>query len=210
MKNKILPIFSLLFFLGCASTSPTVTHPPIDEAIQKEAREMHALTDEELLTQEENLGIILGKTQFEGVLQKEYVKLILEDEETKQSFEMHIGSQAGSFPHGYFFVELPVGHYTISAISIPVATTTQATEKLNISFNVLSQKITYVGTLKIVGTKETIKLGGLPVIKPGFEYIVEILNEFQDARELFKSKFGSAQDDIEVELMQNNLVEKTK
>ena len=58
----------------------------------------------------------------------------------------------------------------------------------------------------MVGTKEKIKLGGLPVIKPGFEYTVEVLDEREEGAEAFRRNYPNFLHDISVKLMQVNVV----
>ena len=132
---------------------------------------------EELEDYTQQKGVIISKTDFQGLLETRYVKFLFEDQnDPKHKFQLHIGDKSGqqSFPWdvktvnpGYFFVELPAGHYKISSVTIPVGSTT-ATEAMDVNVEVIPNTVCYVGTLKMVGTKEKIKLGGVPVIKPGF------------------------------------------
>lgn len=143
-----------------------------------------------------------------------YVKFLFEDQEdSAHKFQLHIGenSEQQTFPWnvktvkpGYFFVELPAGKYKISSVSIPVGSTT-ATEEIDISLEVIPNTICYAGTLKMVGTKEKIKLGGLPIIKPGFEYTVEVLDEREEGAEAFRRNYPNFPNDITIKLMRVNV-----
>lgn len=159
-------------------------------------------------------GIVFAKTDFQGVLQATYVKLLFEGQVgSKEKFYLHIedtSSDRETFPWdiktvkpGYFFIELPAGQYKISSIAIPVGTTSAA-EEMNIGFEVMAGQVVYMGTLKVVGTKETIKLGGVPVIKPGFEYVIEILDEQQEGIAAFRQRYPNFSAAITTKLMQVN------
>lgn len=144
-------------------------------------------------------GVILAKTDFQGVLLTNYVRLGVKGPlgASVEKFQIHIGEKTGqkTFPWeiktvqpGYFTLELLEGQYEIFDITIPVAATT-ATEAVNIHFEVLPDAVTYLGTLQLVGTKERIKLGGVPVIKPGFDYDVRILNQENEGLQIFQQRF---------------------
>ncbi|MCA9402000.1 MAG: hypothetical protein KC713_10250, partial [Candidatus Omnitrophica bacterium] len=126
-------------------------------------------------------GLIFAKTDFQGVLKTSFVRLLLEDQANpNQKLQLHIGNKTDvgflwdfkTVEPGHFFIELPEGKYRIVSISIPVGTTL-AQEEMDVSFEVFPNQATYLGTLLVVGTKEKIKLGGVPVIKPGFEYTLK-------------------------------------
>ena len=102
---------------------------------------------------------------------------------------------------GYFFVELPAGQYKISSIAIPVGSTI-AQEESHIYFEVIADTITYVGTLKLVGTKEKIRLGGVPVIKPGFEYTAQVVDEQKEGLAVFQERYPGVPSQIQVKLME--------
>ena len=160
-------------------------------------------------------GVVFAKTDFQGLLETRYVKFLFEDlENPAYKFQLHIGenSDQQTFPWdvktvkpGYFFVELPVGRYKISTVSIPVGST-MATEKMDVTLEVVPNTACYVGTLKMVGTKEKIKLGGLPVIKPGFEYTIEVLDERAEGIEAFRRNHPNFLHDISIKLMQVNVI----
>ncbi|MCK4881566.1 MAG: hypothetical protein KAS92_00920 [Candidatus Omnitrophica bacterium] len=177
--------------------------------------ELQNIKGEELEGYVQKKGVVFSKTDFQGLLETRYVKFLFEDtEDPMHKFQLHIGenSDQQTFPWdvktvkpGYFFVELPVGRYKISSVSIPVGST-MATEKMNVTLEVVPNTICYAGTLKMVGTKEKIKLGGLPVIKPGFEYTVEVLDEREEGAEAFRLNYPNFLHDISVKLMQVNVV----
>ena len=177
--------------------------------------ELQNIKGEELEGYVQKKGVVFSKTDFQGLLETRYVKFLFEDiGDPTHKFQLHIGenSDQQTFPWdvktvkpGYFFVELPVGRYKISSVSIPVGST-MATEKMNVTLEVVPNTICYAGTLKMVGTKEKIKLGGLPVIKPGFEYTVEVLDEREEGAEAFRRNYPNFLHDISVKLMQVNVV----
>ncbi len=144
-------------------------------------------------------GVVFAKTDFQGVLNTNDVTFFLEDtEDTAHQFQLHIAPKS---PHsGYFFIELPAGRYKISSISIPVGSTT-ATEESHIYFEVTPDTIAYLGTLSLVGLKEKIKLGGVPVIKPGFEYSVQIIDEHDEGILVFQQQYPHISLPIQVKLM---------
>lgn len=228
MKQIKVILIGLLFLSGCTaihktttsqeSKTPTATQKAIPQEAKKETSFSHqpvkAPAQEEV--QEEELvpkGIVFAKTDFQGVLKSSFVELFVESlEDPDNKFQLHIGDKSSlqKFPWevktiepGYFFLELPVGKYKMSSISIPVGST-MAVEKLDVSFEVIQDKAVYLGTLQVVGTKEKIKLGGVPVIKPGFEYSVMILDESQEGFSVMKQKYPEFSADILVELMQTN------
>lgn len=161
-----------------------------------------------------DIGLIFAKTIFEGVVKTSYVELIIVDQDSPdQKFQLIIGDKERqkSFPWkvqtvkpGYFFIELPQGHYRIQSMAIPVGTT-KAQEEVDIVFDVNAQKATYLGTLKILGTKEKVKLGGVPVLQPGFEYNVNVVNEESEAYEEFQFHFPEYPDPVITNLMQVNM-----
>ena len=69
------------------------------------------------------------------------------------------------------------------------------------SKEVQENKILYLGTLKVVGEKEKIKLGGVPIIKPGFDYSIEISDERQEAFEELQKRFPDWIEETDVFLM---------
>lgn len=156
-------------------------------------------------------GIVFAKTDFQGVLQATYVKLeIVEVKDEQQSYQLIIGDKSQQSPlpwsgqtvqPGYFFIQLPAGEYRIPSISIPVGAT-MATEEMHIRFTVQPEKVVYLGTLKVIGTKERIKLGGVPVIKPGFEYTVEVIGEQVEAIRIFHKRYPNIPLKVGVDLME--------
>ena len=161
----------------------------------------------------EPVGIVFAKTQFEGVLKTSYVRLaIVNLEDPAKTFELQIGEKTAPQPFsfnvktvnpGYFFIELPSGPYRFSSVSIPVGGAT-ATEPLDVTFQVLPDQINYLGTLRLNGTKETIKLGGVPVIKPGFEYQAQVIDELQEGIATFKQRYPNVPGTLTNQLMRIN------
>ena len=152
-------------------------------------------------------GVIFGKADFRGVLKVEYVKLMIVDEGAPgKTYELFFGDRTGdssaSVQPNYFFLELPDGKYRIIAISIPVGTTL-ATEKTDIAFTVEKGSLIYLGTLRVTGTDQRIRFGAVPLIRPGFDYRVDILNEKEEAVREFRQRYPLIKNAINVQLMQN-------
>ncbi|MCK5179425.1 MAG: hypothetical protein KAR32_07830, partial [Candidatus Omnitrophica bacterium] len=226
--KKILVILIIGFiFSGCVSLQKVSLPEDLSEEAVKvdeesfkdisespdPSSELQDIKSEELAGYVEKKGVVFAKTDFQGLLETRYVKFLFENlEDSTHTFQLHIGenSDQQTFPWdvktvkpGYFFVELPVGRYKISSVSIPVGST-MATEEMDVTLEVIPDTVCYVGTLKMVGTKEKIKLGGLPVIKPGFEYTVEVLDEREEGIKVFRQDYPNFLQDISIKLMQVN------
>jgi hypothetical protein len=166
--------------------------------------------DKALKSYVQKKGVVFAKVDFQGVLKAAYVKLLFDGQgEHAQRFYLQIEDNPGEYPlwgkgktvkPGYFFIELPSGSYKISSLSIPVGSTL-ATEPIDISFEVIPNTVVYMGTLRVVGTKEKIKLGGLPVIQPGFEYEAEILDEREEGVFAFHQRYPNTSVDIRTQIM---------
>ena len=224
-------ILIIIFFvtIGCVATSkhkkpagPTnivatpilkVEVKPLGEQESTKLKEIVS-EDSQPIEQEIKTGNIFAKMYFEGVVKTSYIQLsIVDKSDENKAYELYIGDKEKQkdFPWeiqkvspGYFFIELLPGAYKFRKISIPVGSSV-ATEKMDIDFEVGEGKIYYLGTLKVVGTKEKIKLGGVPVIKPGFEYSVELLNEHEEAFNEFNKHFPDLNEEVEIKLMNVNL-----
>lgn len=223
--KKFLILFIAGFILsGCVSLQKVSAPPEILKKIEIEQKEgesevvlahpeLQNIKGEELEEYAQKKGVIFAKTDFQGLLETRYVRFLFEDQEdTTHKFHLHIGESSGqqTFPWdvktvkpGYFFVELPAGRYKISSVSIPVGSTT-AIEEMDVRLEVLPNTISYVGTLKMVGTKEKFKLGGVPVIKPGFEFTVEVLDEREEGAAAFSHHYPNFPHDVSIKLMQVN------
>ena len=220
VKYKLLISYVLFVSIaaGCAGVKKQPTLPRAGTSHQVKVIPKPALVSKQLRNIEDNemqdyvqkQGVVFGKTDFQGVLKTIYVKLLFEHvTDPDKRFQLYIGDSSSqdeslfdvkTVSPGYFFIELPQGRYKISSVSIPVGSTL-ATEDIDVEFDVLPDSITYMGTLKIDGTKERIKLGGVPVIKPGFEYTLEILDEQKDGISMFRQKYPTVNKNIEVHLM---------
>lgn len=214
MKRKNFSYSSFLFSLilpflisGCATTKSTVVLDSKPAEVSKTVVE-ETLPKTSIETKEGDLkdqkkpvikkGFVFAKTDFQGVVKTAYVSLFFEHLENPEiKYNIYIGDKedlsllnldAKTVEPGYFLIELPEGPYKISTISIPVGTT-KATEALDIRIDVVGGSTIYAGTLQVLGTKEKIKLGGVPVIKPGFDFVVNILNEKVEALAVFDEKF---------------------
>lgn len=213
MKNILYSCFLLISLssslTGCAGVSAgkaAAVSAQMNKAVAVSASAEEALA-------EVPLGTVFAKTEFSGVVQTSYIELSIVDQadETK-TYTLVIGdkSRQMSFPWkvqtvqpGYFFIELPVGTYHIHSISIPVGSTT-ADEPMDVVFHVKEGKVVYLGTLKVMGTKERIKLGGVPVLKPGFEYLAEVIDERAEALLQLRERFPQLTGEIEFGLMTIN------
>lgn len=208
--NLAVIIFLFNFVLcGCAGlkggtqSGPAAAHPP--SSTGSAARE-HKAKPRHL-----PLGMVFAKTEFTGVVQTSFIELSFVDEnDRRRTYKLVIGDKTKNRPFpwkvqsvqpGYFFVELPAGKYRIDGISIPVGTS-RADEPMDISFQVGEGKINYLGTLKVGGTKQTIKMGGVPLIKPGFEYFAQVVDERQEAVREFHRRFPQVTKPLEFNLMQ--------
>ncbi|HLF17667.1 MAG TPA: hypothetical protein VI749_02090 [Candidatus Omnitrophota bacterium] len=210
-----------LFVLGC-SISREIASPPVEVTTSQsvtvaslpQAQQTGDVSDQEqepLEAEEIKTGVLFAKTNFQGALEKTYVRLLFEDLEVEQNkFNLYIGEKSAlqAFPWdaktvqpGYFFIELPAGKYRISSLSIPVGST-QATENMDITLEILPEKVVYAGTLVVNGTKEKIKLGGVPVLRPGFIYTALIMNEKEEALTVFRQRYPDQSKEVVTQLMQ--------
>lgn len=218
-----LILMMMVTLYGCATGSQQIKNETVAPAVQSadkvetvnierpdKSKDLANIRQEDIEASAEKKGVIFAKTDFQGVLQKSYVKLIFETiEEPVEKYQLFVGDVDASskFPWevnavqpGYFYIELPEGSYRLSSLSIPVGST-QATEETNLMFDVTASQVTYLGTLKVIGTKEKIKLGGVPVIKPGFEYTIEIHDEKDEAVEMFHKQYPQVTTEIRTNLM---------
>jgi len=219
----IIVIFMLFIVSGCATIQkdiiPQQKIPPLRDLdkqkedkpkIQKDSLGLKNIQGKDLEGYADQKGVIIAKTDFQGVLKTSYIKLMFEDiADPSKKYQLHIAGQSSeetlpweviTVEPGYFFIELPASQYRISSVSIPVGTT-MATEDINITFEVKSNEISYIGTLNVVGTKEKIKLGGMPVIKPGFEYDVAIFDEREEGITAFRRRYPGILNKITINLM---------
>ena len=220
MFQHFLTLALVLVLIGCASSRVSKQHPAFSKSLAaQQAGTPAAPTDAPLLPQESPestaVNMVFAKTAFEGVTKTSYIEFMLTNlAEPGKTYELIIGdkaSQSGlpwkmkTVEPGYFFIELPVGDYRIRSIAIPVGTT-QAVEPIDITFTVHPDEATYLGTLMIIGTKEKIKLGGIPVIRPGFEYKAGILDQHEEAVRELKKNYPDLSMPIKVQLMRINSI----
>ena len=143
-----------------------------------------------------SIGLVFGKTIFAGLLKTSYVRLtiVLRDHPAQKYFFI-IGDKANQsvvpwaegkvIEPGYFYWELPPGAYEITAIAIPVGSTI-AEEPVALDFEIARDRVNYLGTLDVNGTKERAKFGGVPVVQPGFEYELALGDDFEVAKKDFE------------------------
>jgi hypothetical protein len=206
---KIIIYFFLFIFLQGCSAHKSITHSHNTIPKKDDVSPPKSLSETQK-PKTVSKGIVFFKTRFEGILDSSYVKLkILDRINPKDMFELYLSdAREGRFlpwemkitKNGYSYLRLPVGKYRIATVSVPVGTT-QATEVIDINFDVLPNEVLYLGTLILNGTKEKIRLGGVPIIKPGFEYTVEVLNESEEAENEFRRSFPNNKKEIQNKVM---------
>ena len=204
MHKFVFPLISILLFSGCATTSSTQTTidevPAVEQAVADKTipvAEAQIQEQVEEVLEEQNIiptGIVFAKVDLRGVVEKSYATFSIRNlDDPQYVFELTLGDreQNDGFPwvlqqteNGYFFIELPQGRYQITSVSIPVSSTL-AVEPINIYFDVSLQQASYLGYLTIDGTKEKIHWGGIPVVKPGFEYTTMLAHKELEAYTLF-------------------------
>lgn len=143
-------------------------------------------------------GTVFGNVTFSGILNKPYVTFsISRVTRPEYKFQLHIGNKKNkedptrtiyTDQNGYFFMTLPEGQYQITSISIPVSSTL-AVEMIDIIFDVNLNEAAYIGHLSVEGTKEKIHWGGIPVVKPGFEYLTTLKKDEWEAYNFYKRIF---------------------
>ena len=62
--------------------------------------------------------------------------------------------------------------------------------------------MTYLGTLKVLGINEKVKLGGVPIIRPGFEYAAQVVDERNEAISELRLRFPNEERKVVINLMQ--------
>lgn len=197
--------FVILICCGCASIQQKNNTYPSDRKYTSVFREAKHPVKPPVAD-----GIIFGKADFQGVLKVEYVKLLIIDENNPdKKYELFFGDkdepqllfgQTSFVEPKYFFLELPASKYKITSISIPVGTTL-ATEKTDIAFTVEKETVIYLGTLRVTGTDQKIRFGLVPLLSPGFDYKIDIINEKEEAIKEFKGKYPLIKRDVQVSLM---------
>ncbi len=220
MTKLLILLLLIPSFVGCSSL-PKVKNDIVTQQKSSSQTSPKELGEEspiqEIVEEEIPTGIVFGKTDFKGVLKANFVKLTIENVlDSENQYLLYIGLEEGetnlpwnskSVEPGYFFVELPHGEYRITTVSIPVGST-MAEEVMSITFFVEEDVYTYIGTLDMTGTKEKIKFGGMPVIKPGFEYQAKVIDERQEAYVEFKGSFPDEIDPLKNDIMVMHPLEK--
>ncbi|NTV29182.1 MAG: hypothetical protein HGA80_03770 [Candidatus Omnitrophica bacterium] len=148
-------------------------------------------SDKPVVAKKPQFGLIAGKTDFQGLLKAPYVRFeIVRQDDPADKFFFYIGSKGNQsvvpwgeekvVEPGYFTLQLAPGVYKILHIAIPVGSTI-AEESLELDFEVAAGKVCYVGTLDVEGTKEKVKFGGVPLLRPGFDYRLAVRDEMGEA-----------------------------
>ena len=155
-------------------------------------------------------GVVFAKTVFEGVVKKSYVRLsFINEADPSEINHLFIGDpvRQRSFPvilqtvnPDYFIIELPTGNYRFTELAVPVGTSLAA-EPMDVSFSVPSASANYLGTLRVRGTRERVRLGGVPLVRPGFDYTIQILDERAEAMAEFHRRVPQFSSKINVGLM---------
>jgi hypothetical protein len=96
----------------------------------------------------------------------------------------------------------------VTEIAIPVGSAL-AEERVLLSFTVVANKISYLGTLDVTGTKERVRFGGVPIMKPGFEYDLRIDDEFEPAKKELEMRLPRHRSPVVKELFKVNTAEGT-
>ncbi|MEI6438087.1 MAG: hypothetical protein WCO69_05000 [Candidatus Omnitrophota bacterium] len=141
-------------------------------------------------------GLVFGKTDFRGLLKAAYARLtIIDSADPSKVYYFYVGSRENQnvlpwgkgevIEPGYFFLQLPPGKYAVTAVAIPVGSTI-AEESLALDMPVSLDRAYYLGTLRIDGIKERAKFGGVPLVRPGFEFTLAVDDEFEAARKGFE------------------------
>lgn len=198
--KKTLTFLLLSFMVGCAgsprvsSLDPLAWEAPIlvqDPEIPEVIVPVVDVPGEAPIKAPVPKGLVLGKTDFRGLLKTTYVRLTIvpRGQPDLASF-FYVGSRANQsllpwgkgevIEPGYFTLVLAPGSYIITAIAIPVGSAI-AEEPLSLGFDVVAGVVAYVGTLEINGTKERVKFGGVPLVQPGFEYELNVSDDFAGA-----------------------------
>lgn len=163
-----------------------------------------------------DFGFIAGKTDFRGLLKAPYVRFLIvnRDDPSKKIF-FYIGSKGNQsvvpwgeetvVAPGYFILRLPPGAYKVTHIAIPVGSTI-AEEGFGLNFDVVAGKAIYVGTLDVDGTQEKIKFGGVPLVRPGFAYRLEIRDEMVEAEGVLRTMLPPETAMVEKRLFRAGLV----
>lgn len=178
--------------MGCAALSHS--KKPLEEKVSLAANPVESAPAPVKPALKKPLaGVLAGKTDFRGLLRAPYVRLLIVSRtDPDWQIDFYVGSKdnLGRLPWekgrmiepGYFTLTLPPGSYKITQIAIPVGTTI-ASEDMELDFEIAAGKVSYAGTLDVEGTREKVKFGGVPFIRPGFAYTLEIKDEFEEARE---------------------------
>ena len=162
-------------------------------------------------------GLVFGKTDFKGILKASFVRLTLvrKDDPEKEYF-FYVGAKGNQsvvpwgkgqlIEPGYFYLQLTSGDYEVTEISIPVGSAL-AEERVALDFTVAPNRISYLGTLDVTGTKERVHFGGVPIVKPGFEYELRINDEFEPARKELEARIPRHKSPVVKELFKVNSIE---
>src|SRR6185295_19657943 len=109
--RRLFPLIIISLIVGCSSAAPTPPAPvasieqPKPESVQgarasqESTPQLRNLPAENLATSNVKNGVIFAKTDFQGVLEKTYVKLLFEDmANANNKFHLYIGDKEGPQP----------------------------------------------------------------------------------------------------------------
>jgi hypothetical protein len=219
MWKSVLVLLLTMSSLGCAALSkPEGPKIPVAFPVVKEAEQQPASA--QVSTKPRiRYGLVFGKTDFKGILKASFVRLTLvrKDDPEKEYF-FYVGARGNQsvvpwgqgrlIEPGYFYLQLTPGDYEVTEISIPVGSAL-AEERVSLGFSVTANKINYLGTLDVTGTKERVHFGGVPIVKPGFEYDLRINDEFEPAKKELETRIPRHKSPVVKELFKVNAVEGT-
>jgi hypothetical protein len=219
MWKSVLVLLLTMSSLGCAALSKTegpkiAAATPVVERVAEKASGAPVSAKARV-----RYGLVFGKTDFKGILKASFVRLTLvkKDDPGKEYF-FYVGARGNqsvvpwgkgrSIEPGYFYLQLTPGDYEVTEISIPVGSAL-AGERVSLSFPVTANKISYLGTLDVTGTKERVHFGGVPIVRPGFEYDLRINDEFEPAKKELETRIPRHRSPVVKELFKVNSIEGT-
>jgi hypothetical protein len=216
MWKNVLLLLLALNALGCAALSKSEKPGmPITKPVSEGPQRTMAPGKEPSIPRIKH-GLVFGKTDFKGILKTSFVRLtLIRKDATDKNYFFYVGAkenqsvvpwgQGRRIEPGYFYLQLPDGDYEITGIAIPVGSAL-AEEALAVDFKVTPNKITYLGTLDVTGTKERVHFGGVPIMKPGFEYDLLIKDEFDQAKRVLEIRIPRHRSPVVKELLKVSTV----
>jgi hypothetical protein len=217
MWKSVLVLLLTMSSLGCAALSKheepkmAVATPLAKGAAQQPSGTRASATPRV------RYGLVFGKTDFQGILKASFVRLtIVRKDDPEREYYFYVGAKGNQsvvpwgqgrlIEPGYFYLQLTPGDYEVAEISIPVGSAL-AEEQVRLDFTVAPNRISYLGTLDVKGTKERVHFGGVPIVKPGFEYELRIDDEFEPAKKELETRIPRHKSPVVKDLFKVNSVE---